>query len=206
MSIYTNTTLASYLFNNNNSSSSDTYSQIVQNNLSFLTKKSNGKYALPTQADFANAKTGASQLSVANKLAQSAQVQTNALMQTGITTRAAAMATQSQQAMNALQTATNTINSESGTKGLKTAQTTISSTLTTLKASMTSLAAATKRMSATDAQTVAAKLKSMDQTAQSIAKTANLKWTSPLANTSNNTVTASVTVPTSTPRLIDYLA
>lgn len=186
-----------------NSSQSDTTS-LLQQRMAFMNKSSSGKYTMPTIADFNSATNLNQKLRVSVNLAQSVKVQTDALAQTGVTTRATAMAAQAKQAMSALETTVNGIAQDVGADGLKVTRSSIQSGLTTLRQSMVQLANAARKMSATDAQNIANTLKSMDSSAQKIAKTAGLKWSSPLGSTQNTTNT-SATTTTTTPRLLDFL-
>lgn len=199
-----NMSLANYLFNNK-SSATDSLSTIYQNNISFLTRGQNGKLSLPTMAQFNAAQSPAEQVRIAYNLAKSAQVQTSALAQTGITTRAGDITKAAQQAMSALQTATNSVNMAAGADGLKACAATIGSSLTTLKESMVQLARSAKKMGSSDATSINNTLANMDKTAQSIAKTAGLKWASPFSS-AKSTSTQSSSASSNSSRLVDFLA
>lgn len=205
MPLSTNLSLANYLFNQK-SGQSESYASILQKNTSFLTRDSNGKLALPTEADFKKAKTPAEQLRVASNLAKAAKVQTDAAAQTGITTRLSDITTQTKQAMDSLKTTVNTIQALTGEDGLKASKSAISSALSTLRSSMQQINQLSRKTNATTRATLQSTLKDMDSAALSLATTAGLKWSSPLSSsTTTNQTNKSSTTSSPSSFLVDFL-
>jgi hypothetical protein len=186
----TTTSLAT-LLGNNNSSDTDSNSLLsfFEQNSGFrsynLPTDSNGKTVIPTVDEMTNASTPDTKLSLANYVAQSVLMQSDAASSTDNATRISDITGQAQSVLQALATSVNDLTS-SGTNSLTDAQQ--KTTSTTLNAINTALSQIVNLLPKTDAATrtsLTSKLADLDTLAYNIGGLTGTAWTSVTGNSSN---------------------